>query len=474
MLFSLSCSLAMLGCPFFNEFLPDPTEVVDTKGEFVEIRMGSNSIEDTLFVRFENKTELYFTDLKAPRLLLHRDTLECITTELLDCRELRSPALPNTRESYWSLRTKDCVDTAYLPIPKPGKSFQRVDKQYDSWVLTEVSPGDANSQYELDIQDCGIEIQRIKQKENRWSVLLKLNLCDSTTVTTQFFPLMLRGKVHQKTLSIKDTIWVDSYFDNPYFRFIAELNADENKSNNRVDTILYSHHRKPVYITEIHHCPEDPVPEWVEVYNEGNIALALKDFSFQNRGIIYATENDSIYSKESLILTKDTTAFRAAYSIRDISLKRAALGYLKNASDTLVLLYKNSVMDSVTWSKELGIPCPNGFNPLSQKIENTPGFQGSASHTQKDQKTPFDFKVNTRILSKTASDQSLRVWIESSDSVFVELLSAQGNLLWSQKQSPFNLNWLYIPLREKGSLGAHYIRLSVGHYEKMVGVILRP
>ncbi|HOG68656.1 MAG TPA: hypothetical protein PK366_04710, partial [Fibrobacteraceae bacterium] len=63
---------------------------------------------------------------------------------------------------------------------------------------------------------------------------------------------------------------------------------------------------------------------------------------------------------------------------------------------------------------------------------------------------------------------------QSEEGVLIELLSGQGNLLWHMKNNALNHNWISIPIKQKGQLGPNFIRLSVGHYEKVVGVVLRP
>ncbi|HQB64947.1 MAG TPA: hypothetical protein PK616_03570, partial [Fibrobacteraceae bacterium] len=135
--------------------------------------------------------------------------------------------------------------------------------------------------------------------------------------------------------------------------------------------------------------------------------------------------------------------------------------------------YKNTVLESTIWNKKTGIECPSGFNPKTGRAENTPGFQGRGLKIQA-KTSPFSFKINTRVISKSIDENSLQILIESEEGVLIELLSGQGNLLWHMKNNALNHNWISIPIKQKGQLGPNFIRLSVGHYEKVVGVVLRP
>lgn len=476
MLLTLTCGLAVLGCPLFAEFLPDPQEVTDNLGEFVEIRLGTSfSTQDTLFIQFENKEELAFTAIAAPRLLLHRDTSQCISSEWLDCRPLVFPALPNSKASFWNLRSPNCVDSAEIPVPKAGRSFQRYGAEKDNWVLTTPTPGEANSEYESGIKDCAISIKQAVYQEKRWRVQFLLSKCDSSLLKVSFLPLLYRSILDVKELFIRDSLWVSQNNESSSLWLKAELPPDESPRNNRIDTLLFLLETAPLYLTEVHHCPEEPVPEWVEVYSRVSRALPLSGLGFGKRGLVPALPSDSIYPYESIVFTKDTAAFLQAVQIPGISVRRAPLGYLKNVEDSLFLTYKEAVLDFTFWNKEKGINCPNGFNPSTGRIENTPGFQGKKNLSNNEVvSAPFTFKINTRVVSKSLDENSLRVLIQSEGEVLIELLSGKGALLWQKRNEPFSNAWIHIPLKNKGFLGPNFIRFSAGHYEKMVGVVLRP
>ena len=117
-------------CPYFYEFLPDPTDVADNEGEYIRVKWESTPVPwDTLYLQMEehNAFPIYVPpDSLFTELLLHRSApAACPEKKDLLCRPLTSAALPNTRASVWNLSAGFCRDTAYLPIPKAGKVLVR-------------------------------------------------------------------------------------------------------------------------------------------------------------------------------------------------------------------------------------------------------------------------------------------------------------------------------------------------------------
>ena len=66
-----------LSCPVFTEFYPDPKEVSDQEGEYVEIRMDDFRAE-SLYVQFESKTVMACAWPEAERFVLVHDTAKCV------------------------------------------------------------------------------------------------------------------------------------------------------------------------------------------------------------------------------------------------------------------------------------------------------------------------------------------------------------------------------------------------------------
>ena len=235
-----------------------------------------------------------------------------------------------------------------------------------------------------------------------------------------------------------------------------------------------------LYFTEIHHCPAEPEPEWVEVYNASGRPLPIEEYRFCNRSKNWSVGKtrgrDSIAPYETVLFSRDTLLLREYIGFKDVRLIQYAMGYLNNTAGSLAICKGDSVIDSVAWDKST-VTCPAGFNPRTGRAENTPGFQktldsrGSHGSGTGSRNAPFTFKLSTRVvrLNKTP----LRVYVESEQSVELKLLDSAGREQWKTVVSPYSNAWLNIPLQYLG-IGVAYISLSSGRYEKLVGFLLRP
>lgn len=235
-----------------------------------------------------------------------------------------------------------------------------------------------------------------------------------------------------------------------------------------------------LYFTEIHHCPAEPEPEWVEVYNASGRPLPIEEYRFCNRSKNWSVGKtrgrDSIAPYETVLFSRDTLLLREYIGFKDVRLIQYAMGYLNNTAGSLAICKGDSVIDSVAWDKST-VTCPSGFNPRTGRAENTPGFQktldsrGSHGAGTGSRNAPFTFKLSTRVvrLNKTP----LRVYVESEQSVELKLLDSAGREQWKTVVPPYSNAWLNIPLQHFG-IGVAYISLSSGRYEKLVGFLLRP
>lgn len=234
---------------------------------------------------------------------------------------------------------------------------------------------------------------------------------------------------------------------------------------------------KSLQITEIHHCPEEPMPEWVELYNASQSPIPLDAFRFCDRGGALGKVGDSIRPYQTILVSKDTSALRLALGIPDIRLIQVALGYLNNSEGSLSLCFHNGVADSVSWSKAT-VPCPSGFNPRTRKRESTPGYQPQsgqgidAGAVREVQSGPVVYKLSSRVVSKKGSP--LRVRVESEFNVNLSLLDSAGRRMWNVLV-PANANeWVKVPVQENLGIGVGYVTLSVGDFEDVVGILVRP
>ena len=428
------CGLALYSvtysCPMIVELFPDPKNISDAEGEYVEIRLddydrledGSNQFRaDSLFVRFESKEILAFKWPDADRLLLVHDSSICPPRKDLACGSLGKVSLPNSRESLWKVWSGVCMDSVTVPQPKPGKAMQRVGLT-DEWVFVAGTMGVADPEYEL-----GVKEDSLLTLAGEWAKSLKM--------------------------------------------------------------------------TEIHHCPEEPMPEWVELYNASAYPLPLDAFRFCDRGGALGRAGDSILPYQTVLVSKDTLSLRESLGIPDIRLIQVSLGFLNNIEGSLRLCFRNDVVDSVCWNKGT-VACPLGFNPLTNRREFTPGFlpqnarnalsakgvsqgvsqnpsQGTLKGKEESAKdaftegsVPFMYKLSSRVVSKKGTP--LRVRVESEYDVSLSLLDSAGRRVWKFVVPSMSNEWVYVPVQENLGIGVGYVALSVGEYENVVGILVRP
>lgn len=471
MFFILIFAVAAFGCPSFVEFFPDPTEVSDAQGEFIEIRLERDYIgniygPESLTVQLDGKTPLVFQFPRTERLLLVHEGGSCPASGLVTCGSLGSLSLPNSRETVWQLVAGDCRDSVTLPTPKAGKSFQRV-KSTEEWVMTEPTPGTANPLYELDVKDCGIDglDARYEGEENiRWNFTFHFSGCDSTRFTYRLENLW-DGRVQRDTALVGESFALKS-IEGEAFRIVGEVPPDAAPSNNLLDTMVFVLGRFPLAISEIHHCPSEPEPEWVEIFNRGSVGISLDRFRFCNRGGLW---KDSLDGGDFLVFSKDTTALLDFIGFRDARLMQVALGFLNNTAGNLSICYGDLVVDSVGWDK-FTVSCPLGFNPLTGRPENTPGFQSVRGGPS--QEKLFSYKLASRIVRKNRGP--LLVYVESGSSVMVQLLDSAGRPLWKQTAPPGSNSWWKVPADSLLDVGVAYVSLSCGKEEKTIGILVRP
>ncbi len=486
-----SCSPAF-ACPRLVEVFADPVDVSDQEGEFVEIRLGygpdgaeldGGGTFDSLMVQFEEKPALRFINPGSSqgsspgvsRLVLVHDSAYCPQKASVGCGLLGNISLPNSRSSYWrtwAVRKGEavCLDSVGLSSPKAGASFQRV-KDSDRWVVAEPSLGEANPLYESGIRDCGLEPLEAEELSRGaglgWNLRFSMTGCDSSWVY-YWVEDLFGGKVTADSALIRGrleipeakggTLWVR-----------ASLPLDEASGNDLQDTLLVTARNSPVVVSEVHHCPLEPEPEWVEVYNRTGRSLPFNKFQFCGRGGLWSKNSgDSLGPFQSVIFTRDSSGLRDFLGYRDARLVQLSLGYLNNTSGNISICYGNLVLDSVAWDKTT-VSCPQGFNPLTGEAEYTPGFHRS-NGSKID--TPFTYKLSSRVVKRDGAP--LRVLVESALPVDLKLLDSSGHVLWKNRIPAQSNMWWNVPLAGLPRTGIAYVSLSSGVYENKVGIVLRP
>ena len=407
----------VFSCPRFVEFYPDPKDVSDREGEYVEIRMDDFWAE-SLFVQFESKESLSFAWPKAERFVLVHDSVQCpVRSEPQEaplvlsqeapqasvaCGSLGKISLPNSRETVWKVWAGTCMDSVTVPRPKPGKAIQRVGLT-DRWEFVDAATASS----------------------------VGIDAADS----------LLESRVLVNGVSV-------------------------------------------LRVTEVHHCPEEPMPEWVELYNAGMHPLPLDAFRFCDRGGALGGVGDSIRPFQAVLVSKDTTSLRAALEIPEIRMVQVSLGFLNNNEGALRLCFRDRNIDSVSWNKST-VACPSGFNPLSGRREFTPGFLPKSARNvsraggvnqdafnQDAAKTPVEYKLSSRVVSKKGSP--LRVRVESEQDVVLSLLDSAGRRVWKSVVPAMANEWVKVPAQEYLGIGAGFVSLSVGDFENVVGILVRP
>lgn len=452
----------------FVEFFPDPTNVPDNEGEYAEIRLDDFR-SDSIYVRLDEKSALAFAFPKgANRMLLTHDSSLCPRRDSLFCGALGSVTLPNSRESVWRLWAGACRDSVSLPRPKAGRAFQRIGESGE-FAFTDGTPGTADAAYELGIEDCGIEGAVVESlSDENFRIRAILSGCDSSLVYLEYLDLFSAGGLHRLERHVSGQFSFSFNSRGPaWLRLFVP--PDAAPANDTLDTLVFLPENPPVVITEIHHCPVEPMPEWVEVFNNSKYPLPLSRIRFCDRGSIWGNSPDSLQPYESLVVTKDSLALREQLGYADVRIVQSSMGYLNNSSGSISVCFGGALLDSASWEKTT-VNCPSGFNPLTMLAENTPGFQGRSK--SKKMEEPFEFKLSSRIVSKHGNP--LRVGVYGENSVTVELQDSAGHSLWSENVPAFTNGWSELPVQEKCKIGINYVSLSSGSFKKVVGFVVRP
>ena len=126
-------------CPLLVEVFPDPTDVPDQDGEFVEVRLDATFRADTLTLLMDGKAAVRVPYPEGNRLVLVHDSAFCPVRENVACAVFKE-SLPNSRESLWKLEAGTCTDSVLVPASKAGKAYQRRSETCSSTLPRAVNP----------------------------------------------------------------------------------------------------------------------------------------------------------------------------------------------------------------------------------------------------------------------------------------------------------------------------------------------
>ena len=450
-----------------SEVFSDPTEVDDQRGEFVEIRLDSLVLADTLIVQLDDRSPLKFHYSAGKRLLLSHGKNLCPDIPGLVCGDLEKLSLPNSRETRWRVLAGSCMDSVVLEKPKPGKSFQRI-AMGDRWDFAMPTPGYGNPLYELDLENCGFSLVEYEFKVDHWRVSGKIRGCKKSRLAYNYVDVFRGNSWDGDSLPVGENFSFDLQVDNPVMLQMA-LPDDEIPFDNNVDTLLAVPGNSPLFLTEVHHCPQEPEPEWVEVSNGSKISFPLSKIRLCGKGGFWGTDGDSIAPYQSMLVSRDTSALREFLGFRDARLVQASIGFLSNASGSLTLCYGDNPIDSIGWDKST-VDCPKGFNPRTGRAENTPGFRSGRGGEKTGD--PLRFRLSSRILRRRG--EPLQVKVESEQEVVIGLLDSAGRQVWKRKAPALSNTWWKVPVQEYAGVGAAYVKFSSGSFERVVGIVVRP
>lgn len=461
-------AVAVPACPLLVEIFPDPVDVPDRDGEFVEVRLDSSFHADSLALFLDGKEALRIPYPEGNRFVLVHDSAFCPSREGVACA-LFASSLPNSRESAWQLVAGSCHDSVVVPASKAGKAWQRRGET-DDWVVAVPTFGFANADYENLEFDCGLgglAAQVVGDSSApHFRVEGWLEGCGNASIRVQWRDLMADA-VRADTLAAsgKFVFEIDSRGS---VHLNLRLPEDEYPLNNEIDTLLVVPGKSPLVISEVHHCPQEPMPEWVEVYNATREALPAERLSFCGRGGAFGGSGDSIRPLTAVLVTRDSLELRKQVGFDDVRIVQVALGYLNNTGGSLALCYGKAVVDSVSWDKNT-VACPSGFSPLSGMAEESPGFVRRGG---KKAEAPFVLSLSSRVVRVHGAP--LRVRIEGEGNVQIRLLDSASREVWNAVVEAGNPQWVEVPVQRLGTRGVNYVAARQGDFEKVVGIVLRP
>ena len=426
------CSFApramLVACPFFAEVYPDPTELPDAQGEFVEILETQDS-QDTLFLAIDS------TPLASPRVispgrlvLCPMDSLRIFPEYPVPCTPLRT-TLPNSRPLQLTLAQGICRDTAWLEAASPGKSWLRSNLGTDSsrWVLASPSPGFALPNMEPNVRNESIHLDSARWDGEHWRVWIT----DSGSGAQQI--LVRWESMDEKLAILQDssrnpfpTEWQSPLGFGPWQWISLTLQGDDYPMDNQVKALLSPPGEPLLQITEIAAEPPANIPEWFEIKNTSPYPLHTSDIS--NCSVMSNMDSTEMLAPGDIALITDSRAelLQAIPALgRTVTLESTHALSLRNSSDTVHLCWRNFAVDSLFW---------NSAKPLGNSQKYSPGWVTASSSQMQ---TPM---LEARVLSISHKAMPLRLRIPpSKESWDLHIFDRHGKERVQQRNLPEGL-----------------------------------
>lgn len=127
---------------------------------------------------------------------------------------------------------------------------------------------------------------------------------------------------------------------------------DEDETNNSLTKEFYASGKyNDIIISEIMFSPDSDEPEWVELYNNSNQDINLKNWAISdviNPTKQYITKNDYIIKPDNFVVVAyDTIKFKLKYPFIKSNILQAKFGALSDDDGVVVYDANNTVIDSV-------------------------------------------------------------------------------------------------------------------------------
>ncbi len=348
----------------------------------------------------------------------------------IDNGKFGSSGMANTsdRKIFLLNEIGDTIDTyTYSANNSAGFSDEKIlvteQNLPENWSNSNVlngTPGFYNSispkYYDLSISDLSVIPKEIyENSEAEFSIIIKnLGIKDASNFEVFLFVDFNHDSTAQSSeivinrvvdlLQIGDSLEIKSNLLFPNcgnFKAFAKVifPQDENNNNNlsetEINVLPKPNEYNDIVINEIMYSPTGEEPEWVEIYNQSDKSINLKNWKFSDRtsSVLISNEDLLIESLEYLVLTDDsilTSIYTIPSKIRTINLPS-----LNNTDDDLRLLNPQLItIDSVAYKSNWGGNAGTSLERVSF-VENSNDFSNWKGSTSKIFATPGDINSVT-------------------------------------------------------------------------------
>lgn len=257
---------------------------------------------------------------------------------------------PSNNQSNWA----SSVDIEYST---PGRVNSNAPKKYD------LSLSSVSSEPRFPVAGDDVAIKAVvKNAGTKLSnvFLVKIFIITNGGVDSLFDSVSGAAIPSGDSLAIQSEKKITNIQSSLNIKISIEMNDDEDLFNNSlVKMISIGEKNKSVLISEIMYAPRGAEPEWIELYNNSNSILNLKNWSI---GDFLPSATKTIISSQDYFLPADSfvviakdSSLQNYYSIDSKKIIVASFASLSNSADgVFVYDYRNAIIDSVIYKSEWG------------------------------------------------------------------------------------------------------------------------